>query len=140
MIYVTDDIQIAEHEIELAYFPASGPGGQNVNRVATAAHLRFDAGASPSLPEDVKRRLRSIAGKRLTREGVLIIKAQRFRSQDRNRDDAMDRLIKILARAERTPRSRRPTGPSKQAIERRLQEKHRRAQAKQARTSAFEEE
>lgn len=140
MIHVTDDIQIAEHEIELTYFPSSGPGGQNVNRVATAAHLRFDAAASRSLPEDVKPRLRSIAGKRLSSDGVLIIKAQRFRSQERNREDAIDRLIKMLARAERSPRSRRPTAPGKQAIERRLQEKRHRAQTKHARTTAFEEE
>ncbi len=140
MIRVTDDIQLAEHEIEMTYVTSSGPGGQNVNRVATAAHLRFDAAGSPSLPEDVKRRLRSIAGKRLSGDGVLMIKAQRFRSQDRNREDAVDRLVKMLARAERVPRSRRSTAPGKQAIERRLQEKRHRAQTKQTRSSAPDEE
>ncbi len=140
MIRVTDAIQLAEREIETSYVTASGPGGQNVNRVATAAHLRFDAAASPSLPDDVKRRLRSIAGKRLNAGGVLVIKAQRYRTRERNREDALDRLVRIIARAERPPRSRRPTQPTTQSIERRLQEKRRRAQTKQTRAQAIDEE
>ncbi len=141
MIRVSDSIQLAEREIEISYATASGPGGQNVNRSATAAHLRFDARASLSLPDDVKRRLRSVAGKRLSADGVLVIKAQRYRNRERNREDALDRLVRLIARAEIPPRSRRPTQPTRQSVERRLQEKRQRAQTKQARaTNPGEEE
>ena len=140
MIRVSDAIQLAEREVEISYASASGPGGQNVNRVATAAHLRFNAADSPSLPDDVKRRLRSVAGKRLTPDGVLIIKAQRFRTRERNREDALDRLVSLIARAEHSPRSRRPTQPSPQSIERRLDEKRRRGRAKQSRGGAVDDD
>lgn len=140
MIRVSDAIQLAEREVEISYAGASGPGGQNVNRVATAAHLRFNAADSPSIPDDVKRRLRSVAGKRLTPDGVLIIKAQRFRTRERNREDALDRLVRLIARAEHSPRSRRATQPSPQSIERRLDEKRRRGRAKQSRGGAVDDD
>lgn len=135
MIHVSDSLQIAEHEVEIAYRPSSGPGGQNVNRVSTAAHLRFDVEASPSLPDDVKRRLRSLAGKRVSADGVLVIKAQRHRTRERNREDALDRLVSLIARAELPPRGRRPTQPTPASVERRLDDKRQRSQAKQARAS-----
>ncbi|MDE2838028.1 MAG: alternative ribosome rescue aminoacyl-tRNA hydrolase ArfB [Chloroflexota bacterium] len=135
MIPVTDDISLAEHELEFHYVTSAGPGGQNVNKVATAAHLHFNAAASPSLPEDVKRRLRSAAGRRLTPEGVLVIKAQRYRSQERNRDDAVERLLSILRTAAVPPRQRRTTRPSQASVEQRLAEKRRRGTRKQSRSS-----
>ena len=140
MIRVTDAISLAEHELEFHYVASAGPGGQNVNRVATAAHLRFDAANSPSLPDDVKRRLRSVAGRRLTPSGTLVIKAQRYRSQERNRDDALERLTSLLRRAAELPNSRRPTRPSQAAETRRLEEKRRRGGVKKARSPAPDEE
>lgn len=135
MIPITDDIHLAEHELEFHYVTSAGPGGQNVNKVATAAHLHFDAAASPSLPDEVKRRLRSAAGRRLSANGVLIIKAQRYRSQERNRDDAVERLVSILRNAAAPPRARRPTRPSQASVEQRLAEKRRRGSRKQSRSS-----
>ena len=135
MIPITDDIHLAEHELEFHYVTAAGPGGQNVNKVATAAHLHFDAASSPSLPEEVKRRLRSAAGRRLTPNGVLIIKAQRYRSQERNREDAVERLVTILRRAAVPPRDRRSTRPSQGSVEQRLAEKRQQGTRKQSRSS-----
>ena len=132
MIYVTDDIQLAEHELEFRYVASSGPGGQNVNKTATAAHLHFDT-ASSALPDDVKRRLRSVAGNRLTGDGMLVIKAQRYRSQDQNRKDAVDRLVSILRRAAAPPRPRRSTRPTAQSVQQRLEEKRQRSRIKQSR-------
>lgn len=140
MIYVTDAIRLAEHELEFHYVASAGPGGQNVNRVATAAHLRFDAANSPSLPDDVKRRLRSVAGRRLTPSGTLVIKAQRYRSQERNRDDAVERLTSLLLRAAEPPNSRRPTRPSQAAEARRLDEKRRRGGVKKTRAPSPDED
>lgn len=140
MIYVTDAIRLAEHELEFHYVASAGPGGQNVNRVATAAHLRFDAANSPSLPDDVKRRLRSVAGRRLTPSGTLVIKAQRYRSQERNRDDAVERLTSLLRRAAEPTNSRRPTRPSQAAEARRLDEKRRRGGVKKTRAPAPDED
>ena len=136
MIPITDNIHLAEHELEFHYVTSAGPGGQNVNKVATAAHLHFDAASSPSLPEEVKRRLRAAAGRRLSPNGVLIIKAQRYRSQERNRDDAVDRLVTILRRAAVPPRARRVTRPSQASVEQRLAEKRLRGSRKQSRSSA----
>ena len=135
MIPITDAISLAEHELEFHYVTSAGPGGQNVNRVATAAHLQFDAVSSPSLPDEVKRRLRSVAGRRLTPNGVLVIKAQRYRSQERNRDDAVERLVSILRNAAVPPRQRRATRPSQASVEQRLAEKRRRGSRKQKRSS-----
>ena len=135
MIPITDNIHLAEHELEFRYVTSAGPGGQNVNKVATAAHLHFDAVSSPSLPDEVKRRLRSAAGRRLTPNGVLIIKAQRYRSQERNRDDAVERLVAILRNAAAPPRQRRSTRPSQASVEQRLAEKRLRGSRKQSRSS-----
>ena len=133
MIQVTDEIAIAESEVTFHFAPSAGPGGQNVNKVATAAQLRFDATASPNLDEEVLRRLRNLAGRRMTAAGTLVIKAQRFRSQDRNRADALDRLVRLIRRAAVGPRARHPTRPSRAAVERRLELKSRRASTKRLR-------
>jgi ribosome-associated protein len=133
MIAVNENIALAESEVSYQFHPSSGPGGQNVNKVATAAVLRFDAGASPSLSEDVRLRLRSVAGKRMSSDGVIMIKAQRFRSQDRNREDALSRLVTLIRSAAERPRLRRATAPSRAAVARRLDAKTRRARTKQLR-------
>jgi ribosome-associated protein len=133
MIRVTDTISIAEHELDEQFIRASGPGGQNVNKLATAVQLRFDVQRSPSLPDAVRARLARLAGKRLTREGVLVITAQRHRTQERNRQDARDRLIDLIRRAAVPPTPRRPTRPTKASRERRITAKKRRAATKSLR-------
>ena len=130
MIRVTPSISIAEHELEEHFIRASGPGGQNVNKLASAVQLRFDVRRSPGLPEDVRARLERLAGKRLTREGVLVINAERHRTQERNRQDARARLIELIRRAAVAPRPRRATKPTAAARERRLDSKKRRAAIK----------
>lgn len=112
MIHITATIAIAEREIEERFIRASGPGGQNVNKLATAVQLRFDVRRSPSLPADVRARLAQLAGRRLTHDGVLVITAQRHRTQERNRDDALARLIELIRRAATPPIHRRPTKPT----------------------------
>ena len=134
MIQITDRISIAESELSFTYTTSQGPGGQNVNKVATAARLVFDAAASPSLSPEVKRRLRGIAGRRMTAAGVVTIKAQRFRSQERNRDDAIDRLVGLLQRAAERPTTRIPTSPTPGMIQHRLDDKHHRSTTKRIRT------
>jgi ribosome-associated protein len=133
MIRITAAIAIDESEILEEFVRASGPGGQNVNKVATAVQLRFDVANSPSLPDEVRRRLILLAGKRVTQEGVLIIDARRFRAQERNRQDAMDRLIDLVRRAARKPVPRRRTRPTRASKERRLEAKRRRSETKQRR-------
>ena len=133
MIRVTSTINLAESELGWHFITASGPGGQNVNRVSAAVHLRFDVGRSPSLGEQVRQRLTRLAGKRMTSGGELVIKAQRFRSQDRNRDDALNRLVALIRRAAEPRRPRRPTGPTAASRERRLVAKARRGRAKRLR-------
>ena len=135
MIRVTDDIVLDEREIEENFVRASGPGGQNVNKVASAVQLRFDVAGSPSLREPLKARLKTLAGKRLTQDGVLVITAQRFRSQEQNRQDALDRLIELIRRAAIKPTPRRKTKPTLASKQRRLDSKIRRSRIKSLRTS-----
>jgi ribosome-associated protein len=134
MIRITDAIVIDEREIDESFVRAAGPGGQNVNKLATAVQLRFDVRHSPSLPEDVRARLEQLAGRRLTQEGVLIITAQRHRTQERNRQDALDRLVELVRRAARPPTPRRPTRPTAAARRRRLDVKQRRGMIKRLRS------
>lgn len=134
MISVTPTLAIDESEIEESFIRASGPGGQNVNKVATAVQLRFDAARCATLPEPVRARLRRLAGRRMTSEGVVVITAQRYRSQERNRTDALERLLTLLREAAAPPPpKRRPTRPGRAAKERRLQEKRQRGDTKRTR-------
>jgi len=133
MIHVTDRISIDEREIEESFVRSSGPGGQNVNKLSTAVQLRFDARHSPSLPNDVSARLQRLAGSRLTRDGVLVIIAQSHRTQGRNRQDALDRLIQLIRQAAVAPIKRRPTRPTKASRERRIEGKKRRGGIKNLR-------
>jgi ribosome-associated protein len=135
MIKVTRNITIGESEIEERFIRASGPGGQHVNRAATAVQLRFDVAHSPSLPDDVRERLIRLASSRMTEDGVLIIEAKRFRSQGRNRQDALNRLVKLIRRAARKPETRRKTRPTRASKERRLEDKRRRSEIKRLRQS-----
>jgi ribosome-associated protein len=127
MIAITETIAIEEREIVESFIRASGPGGQNVNKLATAVQLRFDVRHSPSLPAPVRERLERLAGRRLTRAGVLVITAQRHRTQERNRQDALERLIDLIRRAAVAPVPRRPTRPTLASRRRRLETKKRRA-------------
>jgi len=133
MIRVTPEISIRERELRLDFIRSSGPGGQNVNKVATAVQLRFDVFRSPSLPEDVRRRLVRIAGKKVSKEGVLLIDARRFRTQERNRQDAVDRLIQWVRRAAEKPKKRVKTKPTLSSRERRLEGKRQRSETKRLR-------
>ena len=133
MIRVTDHISIDEREIEESFVRASGPGGQNVNKLATAVQLRFNVRGSPSLPAEVRARLERLAGTRITRDGVLVIIAQRHRTQGRNREDALDRLVDLVRRAAVAPRLRRPTRPTAAARRRRVEAKKHRAGVKRLR-------
>jgi ribosome-associated protein len=133
MIRIDHRISIDERELEERFIRASGPGGQNVNKLATAVQLRFDVRHSPSLPTQVRTRLERLAGRRLTRDGVLVISAQRHRTQERNRQDALERLIALIQRAAVAPMPRRPTKPTAGARERRLQSKKHRGSIKDLR-------
>jgi len=130
MIRITPSISIAERELEEHFIRAPGPGGQNVNKLASAVELRFDVRRSPSLPDDVRARLEHLAGNRLTRDGVLVIDAHRHRTQARNRQDARARLVDLIRRAAVAPRPRRATKPTAGSRERRLESKKRRATTK----------
>ena len=131
MIPIPPNIELDESELEFAFIRASGPGGQNVNKVATAVQMRFDARRSPSLPNDVSTRLQKLAGSRLTLDGVIVISANRHRTQERNKADAIDRLVELIAKAaEPPPPPRRKTKPSKAAKAKRVDAKTRRGSIK----------
>ncbi|WP_142847703.1 alternative ribosome rescue aminoacyl-tRNA hydrolase ArfB [Telmatospirillum sp. J64-1] len=133
MIPITRRIALDESELDFRFVRASGPGGQNVNKVSTAVELRFDLARSPSLPDDVKDRLAQLAGRRLTQDGVLVIDAQRFRSQDMNRKDAVERLVELIRQALHKDPPRRATRPSLSAKRRRMDEKSKRGETKRGR-------
>ncbi len=134
MIRITDRIAIGENELVESFIRASGPGGQNVNKVSSAVQLRFDARTSPSLPNDVSIRLQRLAGSRLTREGVIVITANRHRSQEMNRDDARERLFEMIREAANPPAVRKATKPTRASKKRRLERKVRRGLIKKLRS------
>jgi ribosome-associated protein len=138
MIEITDQLAIDDRELEVRFVRASGPGGQNVNKVATAVQLRFDIQAS-SLPPEIKNRLRGLAGKRVTAEDVLVIDSREHRTQAQNRDAARERLVVLLRKAAHRPKARRPTKPTAGARERRIQSKKRRAETKESRRAGGDE-
>jgi len=138
MIEVTDSLSLADDEIKLEFVQSSGPGGQNVNKLATAVQLRFDVRHSPSLPEDVRLRLERLAGKRLNEDGVLIIEAHRYRTQEHNRQDAIGRLVAMVRRATEKPKPRKKTRPTAESRQKRLDEKRRRGEIKSLRRKVDE--
>jgi ribosome-associated protein len=135
MIAIAPGIALDENEIEFSFIRASGPGGQNVNKVATAVQLRFDIPRSISLPPPVRERLRALAGKRVSRDGVLVITAHRFRSQDMNRRDAVERLVELIRTSAFPRKTRRPTRPTRSSRQRRLESKRRHGEVKRGRSS-----
>lgn len=140
MIRITPSISLDEHELTESFIRASGPGGQNVNKLSTAVELRFDAGRSPSLDPDTLARLRRIAGRRMNDEGILIIKSQSFRTQERNRAAALSRLVDLIRRASLAPKPRRLTKPTLASKQRRLRAKTHRAHIKKLRRPRIAED
>ena len=133
MLKVSNTISIDERELEERFVRASGPGGQNVNKVSTAVQLRFDVERSPNLDDRVRQRLRTLAGSRLTADGVLVIDARRHRTQAQNREDARERLIELVRQAAKRPVKRRATRPTRAARERRIEGKRQQSERKQSR-------
>jgi ribosome-associated protein len=133
MIEITPTLWLDEKELQLDFVRASGPGGQNVNKVATAVQLRFDVRRSPSLPEDVKVRLVNLAGNRITQDGILVIDARRYRTQEHNREDAVRRFITLVRKALKTPQARTATKPTRASRVKRLKLKIQRGKIKQSR-------
>ena len=140
MLRITPDIAIDDSELDERFVRASGPGGQNVNKVATAVELRFDAGRSPAIADDVRERLRALAGSRMTADGVIVIDARRHRTQAGNREDARERLADLIRRAAHRPARRRKTRPTATSVEKRVQAKRERSAVKQRRGRVRDEE
>lgn len=140
MIRITRAIALDDNEIEHHFIRAGGPGGQKVNKVATAVQLRFDVAHSPSLPDDVRRRIKALAGRRMTADGILVIDARRHRTQESNRRDALGRLVDLIRRAAVRPHPRGKTQPSKAAVKRRLAAKHHRGETKRRRAPVTDPE
>jgi ribosome-associated protein len=140
LIPITPNIAIDESEIKYQFIRASGPGGQKVNKVSTAVQIRFDVGNSPSLPDDIRDRLIRLAGRRITAEGVLVIDARRFRTQEQNRKDAIERLVELIRKAAERPKSRRKTRPTLASKRRRLETKRRHGVTKRMRQSIVRSE
>ena len=138
MLHISPSLSIPDFELNCTFVRASGPGGQNVNKVATAAQLRFDVRNSPSLTEEVKSRLVKLAGKKMTRDGVLVIEAKRYRAQEQNRSDAEKRLALLIQKALVRPKRRRPTRPTAASKERRVEAKKLRAEIKRQRRTKGE--
>jgi ribosome-associated protein len=139
MLHINSRIQIQENELEETFVRSSGPGGQNVNKVASAVQLRFDAQSSDALSDEVKQRLKRLAGSRATGEGVIVIEAKRYRDQEKNRVDARERLAVLIRRALEKPKPRRHTQPSRASIQKRLDEKKLRGERKKTRRTDWKE-